>query len=240
MVGAVNWHGQWPEDGLFAFLRLAGRVAGLPSIDGNKTLADLLSLDAMPPEMRAARLAAGMAKVRAHSGYARLRQYASFNELEAERTRLASANPVWASPVGEARLLYHVAHIVGTFDPSFTPRRATLTHQRRTLKAVQALRAALMPGAQPRDWRDADRLRRLLAAFELELGSMIAEHEQEGTRPSRADSTAAQRYWLIPLCRMLVESFGEAPPRIVGAVASMIGYAPDDSTIARYIEAAIE
>jgi hypothetical protein len=177
-------------------------------------------------------------RVHAHAGYGLLAKHPAFGDIEAERVRLAKINPLWESPYGEARLLHHLAMLVGSFLPSFVPKRATLEHQRRTHRATKSLARLLMVGAQPDSTDDAMSLRRLLTEFESELGRKIDLAERAKTRPTRADKDAAQRYWVIGFAGMLVKSFGEAPPIIVAEAAGMLGYTPDHATISRYVTAA--
>ena len=228
-----HWDGAWPLDILLDFLRLTAEASAMSWPDGGTTLAELARIMVDPTAY-----AEPLRRVHDHEGYSRLAVHPALTAIEKERTRLAKTNPLWESPYGEARLLHHLANLVGGFVEKFTPRRATLEHQRRTHRATKLLASLLMVGAQPDSTDDAMSLRHLLKQFEAELGRKIDIAERAKARPARADKDAAQRYWLIGFASKLVKSFGVAPPRIVAEAAGMVGYAPDDSTIARYIAAA--
>ena len=175
---------------------------------------------------------------RAHAGYRLLHANAGYKSVEKERRRAAKRYPLFGDPYGEIRLAHITAALVGSHDPTFVPKRATLTHQRKVLRATKVLRSSLMPGAQPTDVFEMSELRRMLRGLEQHLSIAIEGAEKAGRRPHRADSDAAQRYWLVTLCRELIARFGSAPPTMVKEVAGMIGYAPDDATVARYISRA--
>lgn len=235
-----RWTGAWPEDVFFSFLALTSEESIKATDAGRFYDRPDVPLDALasPKTARDKRIKTHLANYRANEGYKRLRRFPGFDVILAERLRLASENGLLGDPFGEIRLAHIVAGLVGCFDPNFTPKRATLAHQRKVHRATKVLRSLLMPGAQPADVFEMSHLRHLLKELDEHLAISISFAETAGTRPHRADKDSAQRYWLVGFCRRLFDQFSDAPPLIVKEAASMIGYTPDDATVARYIERA--
>lgn len=231
------WDGAWPEDVLFSFLALTGDES-IKSTEATRThtLRDL----ANPEAARHERIAELIALVHAHDGYKRLKRLPEYDRVMTERQRLGQANSLFGDPFGEIRLAHIISILVGSFNPKFTPKRATLAQQRKVLKATRRLRDLLIPGAQPTDVFEMSELRRSLRNLENQLDQRVKLAETIKARPYRADKDAAQRYWIVGFCKSLRTTFGEGPPTIVTEVAGMIGYTPDGSTIARYIERAAD
>jgi len=233
----VHWYGNWPEEVLFSFLALTSeqaikdteaRTAGAPGESAN------------PEKARLARIADLLARVHAHNGFRRLKQLPGFQRIKADRTRLARGNALFADPFGEVRLVREIAMIVGAHNPNWRPKRATLAQQRKVLTLTRKLRGALTPGTESDDILEMGRLPSLLKKLDDKLDRSVRTAERTGQRPTRADRDAAQRYWIIGFCKHLIEYFGEAPPIIVREVSAMIGYTPDEATVARYIKRAVD
>jgi hypothetical protein len=236
MPPSPNWNGAWPEQLLVEFLGLTSESAikqaeAWPQI---VPLAEVVN----PERYREKRIADLVVRVHAHSGYHRLQALPGFPLIMEERQRRSRGNALFGGPLGEIRLLYVIGLVIGAHNPKFRPKRATLTHQRRVYAAVVKLQGLMMPGAEPTDIFEMSDLRRLLKTFVDGLRHRIETADKLGTRPTRADSDAAARYWLGGLCRNLYETFGEVPQLMVSMVAGWIGYSPDESTIARYVRSA--
>lgn len=229
----ASWPGEWPWDVLESFRELT-REDRLRAAEYGGLLRD----HANPETRRRERIDELVAQYRAHDAYKRLKRLPAFDSVMRERMRLAASNPLFADPLGELRLAYHIATIVGAHRKDFEPKQATRTHQEKVLRATRTLTKLLMPGAQPRDIFKMTALRASLREFEMELEAEVETAKHSGTRPARKDRDAAQRFWIVNFCKELIRSFGEAPATIVKDVAGMIGYWPDSATVGRYIKRA--
>ena len=193
----------------------------------------LSALSKSPEQLRQERLDALWKEVRAHPTYTRLRHASHFAEVSDAFAKRARKKPAgsFAGPYAELQLLNIVARITTehTNYPDVSPKFAPLPVRDDALEAAKILVHALDAGVRLNRGPDDAVLRGLLG----ELVDKLAMDVAEARRKHRSDDASARRWYIDGLIGTLIATFGEAPAPIVAAVATMLGFNMDPTTILR-------
>lgn len=182
-----------------------------------------------------------LAELYRHPIYKKLAADTNFAEARRLLSRKARSKKPgkYAEPLAEVRLFGIAALVVGTHAnaPIFRPSLPTIGARRRALNRTTALLESLEGGIRLDDLLAnaslTTSLKHLVRHLTFETGHTATAQK----RKPREDDSYFQRYYLDGLIRLLRSAFGEASPSIVAAVAAMMGFSLDNSTIKRRTKA---
>ena len=182
-----------------------------------------------------------LAKVRGHEIYKKLDADENFAKARLQLLKKAKRKipGKYAEPLAEIRLFGIVAVVVGTHanHPIIRPRLPTKATKKAALSLATELLESMDRGIRLDDFlADANlrsSLQHLLRHLTFELSQPVGVRK----RKQREDGLYVQRYYMDGLIKLLRSAFDEASPTIIAAVAAMMDFYPDSSTIDRRVTA---
>ncbi len=202
------------------------------------TLSDIARSSGRWEDRRLERLKRLHLEVETHPVHKDLEQDENFREARRVfRRKVDQRIARYCDPYAEFRFLNTVVGIVVSHarHPNFIPKFPSRETARMARSYALKLLATMEDGIRLPDWREDGILRAGLIGLAARIETDLLA---QGERKPRSDDSASQRWYLVGLARQLLEDFEQASPKIISAVAAMMGFMPDSSTIGRYVREA--